>query len=423
MFALADANNFYWSCEAVYQPRLAGKPGIVLSNNDGCAIARSSEAKALGVPMGAPWFQLKDMAKKHGIIALSSNYALYGSMSNRVTQVLRMYSPQVEVYSIDESFLQLDGLLGTWGSYEALGRSLRTRVSTWTGITVGVGIGPTKTLAKLANHLAKKRPEFDGVCDLTLLSKPERRAYYASMDVSEVWGVGRRTAEKLHSLGIDTVDALRMTPPPYLRQHFGVVMERTGSELRGIPCLELEEIAPPKKQIVSSRAFGVLVTEYDDLQEAVSTYATRASEKLRGEGSVCNGVHVFVETNKFREQDDQYNNGMNVTLSEPTNDVRRITAAAIYGLRRIYKSGYLYKKAGVMLLNLSPANTRQMSLLHEPDPRSEKVMQVLDELNGKFGRNTLQLASSGIEQPWSTLFEFRTPRYTTRWDELPTAIA
>ena len=423
MFALADANNFYWSCEAVYQPRLTGRPGIVLSNNDGCAIARSAEAKALGVPMGAPWFQLKDMAKQHGIIALSSNYALYGSMSNRVTQVLRMYSPQIEVYSIDESFLQLDGLLGIWGSYDALGRSLRTRVSTWTGITVGVGIGPTKTLAKLANHLAKKRPEFDGVCDLTLLSKPERRAYYASMDVGDVWGVGHRTAEKLHALGIDTVDALRMTPPPYLRQHFGVVMERTGSELRGISCLELEEIAPLKKQIVSSRAFGVLVTEYDDLQEAVSTYATRASEKLRGEGSVCNGVHVFVETNRFREQDDQYNNGMNVTLSEPTNDVRRITAAAIYGLKRIYKPGYLYKKAGVMLLNLGHANNRQMSLLNPPDPKSEKVMQVLDALNGRFGRNTMQLASSGIEQPWSTLFEHRTPRYTTRWDELPTAIA
>jgi DNA polymerase V len=421
MFALADANNFYVSCERIFQPKLEGKPVIVLSNNDGCAIARSNEAKALGIPMGAPWFQLKELAKKHGIIALSSNYALYGDMSNRVVQVLRMYSPKVEVYSIDESFLELDGLAGMWGTYGALGHALKDQVRMWTGIPVGVGIGPTKTLAKLANHLAKKRSEFNGVCDLSALTKVERRVYYASLDVGQVWGVGRRTAEKLQALGIDTVDQLRSTPPQYLRQQFGVVMERTGNELRGISCIEYEDVAPPKKQIVSSRSFGRMVTDLEELQEAVSTYAWRATEKLRREGSVCSGVHVFVETNRFREQDRQYNNGMNVTLSEPTDDVRRITGAALYGLKRIFLDGFLYKKAGVMLLDLSPSGSRQGALFLDFDPHSSKLMDAMSEINIKFGKETVRLASSGAEKPWAAIFEHKTPRYTTRWDEVPKA--
>lgn len=421
MYALADAKNFYVSCERVFQPKLEGTPVVVLSNNDGCAVARSDEAKKLGIPMGAPWFKLKDLAKKHGIVALSSNYTLYGDMSNRVVQILRMYSPRVEVYSIDESFIELDGLLGMWGTYGALGHAMRERILMWTGIPVGVGIAPTKTLAKLANHLAKKRPEFAGVCDLTVLSKSERRAYYASLDVSEVWGVGRRTSEKLKGIGISTVDDLRSTPPKYLRQHFGVVMERTGNELRGVPCIEFEDVAPAKKQIVSSRSFGSLITNIEDLREAVSTYSARATDKLRKETSVCCGVHVFIETNPFREQDRQYNNGTNVSLSEPTDDVRRITSAALYGLNRIFARGYLYKKAGVMLLGLTPSNIRQGSLLFTPDPHSEKIMEMIDGVNKQFGRNTLHLASSGVAQPWATLFEHRTPRYTTRWDELPSA--
>lgn len=418
MFALADANNFYVSCERIFQPKLEGRPVVVLSNNDGCAIARSNEAKALGIPMGAPWFQLKDMAEKHGIVALSSNYALYGDMSNRVAQILRMYSPHVEVYSIDESFLQLDGLIGMWQSYGAMGEELRRRVKMWTGIPVGVGIAPTKTLAKLANHLAKKRPEFAGVCDLTALTKPERRTYYASLDVEDVWGVGRRTAEKLRALGIETVDQLRLTPPKFLAQQFGVVMERTANELRGISCIELEDVAPPKKQIVSSRAFGRMVTKYSELEEAVSTYAGRATDKLRRDGAVCSGVHVFVETNRFREQDRQYNNGMNVSLSEPTNDVRRITAAALYGLKRIFLDGYLYKKAGVMLLDLAPHAARQSALFLDHDPHSETLMETMAAINNKFGRDTVRLGSSGTFKPWATIFEHRTPRYTTRWNEL-----
>ncbi|MDB5762878.1 MAG: protein DNA-repair protein, partial [Herminiimonas sp.] len=421
MFALVDCNNFYVSCERVFNPKLEGQPVVVLSNNDGCAVARSNEVKALGVPMAAPWFKLKDLARQHGIVALSSNYTLYGDMSNRVMQILRGYSPNVEVYSIDESFLQLDGLLGIWKSYDELGQAIRQRVKMWTGLPVCMGIAPSKTLAKLANHLAKKRPEFDSVCDLSALNDRETRNYLSSLDVREVWGVGRRIANRLHGMGIETVQALREAEPKLLRQQFGVVMERTGTELRGFSCLALEEIAPAKKQIISSRSFGAMVITYDELRESVSTYTARAAEKLRRQASTCSGIHVFVQTNPFREQDVQYNNGMTVPLTEATSDTRRLTAAALYGLKRIYRPGYLYKKAGVMLMELAPAAVRQASLFREQDPHSENVMRVIDGLNRDHGRNTIYLASAGIQQGWTALFENRTPRYTTRWDELPIA--
>lgn len=422
LFALVDCNNFYVSCERVFNPKLEGRPVVVLSNNDGCAVARSNEVKALGVPMAAPWFMLQDLAKKHGIVALSSNYTLYGDMSNRVTQILRSYAPQVEVYSIDESFLQLDGLLGLYGSYEEMGQSIREQVRMWTGIPVCVGTGaPSKTLAKLANHIAKKRPEFNGVCDLSALSERELRAYLASIDVDEVWGVGRRLAPRLQAMGIKSVDDLRCADAKQLRARFGVVMERTIAELQGASCLALEEVAPAKQQIVSSRAFGSMVTTYRELEEAVSTYAARAGEKLRRQASTCAAVHVFVETNRFREDLPQYNNAMTVPLTVASDDTRKLTAAALWGLKRIYRPGYQYKKAGVMLMELASAGVQQLSILAEPDPKSEKIMHVMDAINAEYGRNTLALGSAGFEKPWSTLFQNRTPRYTTRWEELPKA--
>jgi DNA polymerase V len=424
MFALVDCNNFYVSCERVFNPKLEGRPVVVLSNNDGCAVARSNEVKALGVPMAAPWFQLQDLAKKHGIVALSSNYTLYGDMSNRVTQILRSYAPRIEVYSIDESFLELEGLLGLYGSYAEMGQSMREQIRMWTGIPVCVGTGaPSKTLAKLANHLAKKRPEFNGVCDLTVLSEAELQRYLSSLDVGEVWGVGRQLTVKLQAMGISTVDQLRRADPKQLRARFGVVMERTINELRGMSCLELEEVLPPKKQIVSSRAFGSMVTTCRELEEAVSTYAARAGEKLRRQSSTCDAVHVFVETNRFREDQPQYNNAMTVPLTVATNDTRRLTAAALYGLQRIYRPGYQYKKAGVMLMELAPAAMHQATLFSNPDPKSEAIMAVMDGLNAEYGRNTVSLGSAGIQKRWSTLFQNRTPRYTTRWDELPTAVS
>lgn len=422
MFALVDCNNFYVSCERVFNPRLEGRPVIVLSNNDGCAVARSNEVKALGVAMGAPWFQLKELAKQHGIIALSSNYTLYGDMSNRVMTILRDFSPKIEVYSIDESFLQVDGLDGLWSSPTVMGQTIRQRVRMWTGLPVCVGIAPSKTLAKLANHLAKKRPEFNSVCDIASLSAADTKTYLASLEVGQVWGVGRRIAQRLQQMNIETIEDLRSASPKMIRTHFGVVMERTVNELRGMSCISLEEVAPPKQQIISSRSFGAMVGTYEELREAVSTYMLSAAEKMRRQQSICNGIHVFVETNRFRLQDAQYCNGMTVPLTEASDDSRRLVAAALYGLKRIYRPGYLYKKAGVMLMDLTPASVRQTSLFSKVNPQQQKTIQAMDQLNLMYGKSTIYLASAGIQHRWSTLFENRSPRYTTRWDELPNVI-
>jgi DNA polymerase V len=303
LFALVDVNNFYVSCERVFNPVLENRPVVVLSNNDGCAVARSNEVKALGVKMGTPWFQMEALAKQHNIVALSSNYALYADMSNRAVSILRDYSPRVEVYSIDESFLELNGLENLWTSFTDMGQSIRQRVRQWTGLPVCVGIGSSKTLAKLANHIAKNNPGFKGVCDLGSMDEAQCTALMASIEVGEVWGVGRRINAHLQAAGIRTVKNLRDTPPTWLRSRFGVVMERTGNELRGIPCLALEEISPPKKQIISSRSFGQLVHELCDLSEAVANHASSAAEKLRVQNGVCNAIHIFIQTNPFRSQD------------------------------------------------------------------------------------------------------------------------
>lgn len=371
--------------------------------------------------MAAPWFQLQELAKKHQIVALSSNYALYGDMSNRVMTILREFSPNVEVYSIDESFLQIESLSLLWPTWPTLGQEIRRRVSVWTGLPVCVGFGQTKTLAKLANHLAKKNSEFDGVCDLGQLGKNQTTEYFRHLEVSQVWGVGRRIEARLNAMGIRNVLELQQSCPKRIRQHLGVVMERTVNELRGISCLELEEVTPPKKQIVASRAFGEMVYTYDELGEAVSTYMQRAAEKLRAQNSVCHNIYVFIETNRFREQDAQYNNGMSVPLTSATNDSRRLVAAALYGLRRIYRPGYAYKKAGVMLTELAPVTIRQGALFAVANPKSDHLMAALDALNVAYGRNAVYLASAGIQHRWSTLFESRTPRYTTQWAEVPRA--
>lgn len=290
LFDLVDVNNMYVSCERVFNPKFEGIPMVVLSNNDGCAVARSNEVKALGVKMGTPWFQMKDLAKEHGFVALSSNYTLYGDMSNRVMTLLREYSPDVEVYSIDEAFLKLNGLHGIWPTPPALGQAIRTRIKRDIGLPVCMGVAPTKTLAKLSNHIAKKRAEFDSVCDLTALSPKEQSSLFQSIDVSEVRGVGRRIRHQLAAIQIDSVEDLRRMSEKSARSHFGVVMERTVNELNGISCLALEEVTPHKKQIMASRSFGELVLTIDDIAEAVSTYATRAAEKLRRQHSVCRAV-------------------------------------------------------------------------------------------------------------------------------------
>lgn len=424
-FALVDVNNMYVSCERAFDPRLRGRPVVVLSNNDGCCVARSNEVKALGVKMGTPWFEMKDLVRQHGIVGLSSNYALYGDMSNRIMTILRTYSPNVEVYSIDESFLNLNGMTGIWPSLAAAGQNIRARILQWTSLPVCVGIGPSKTLAKLANHIAKKVSLFDSVCDLTTMSSARMHWLFTRIDVGEVWGVGRRIAARLHDMGIHTVQDLKETPPRQICSSFGVVMERTCQELRGLSCLALEEVAPPRQEIVSSRSFGQMAVCISELEEAVSTYVARAAEKLRSQQSVCGAVHVFVHTNQFRTQDPQYSNGITVPLIAPSDDNRILAGAALYGLAKIFREGFQYKKAGIMLMDLAPNTITQATLFAEPQPRenSVRVMAALDALNHRFGRDAVHLGSAGLSPRWSMRAENKTQSYTTRWDELPTASA
>lgn len=421
IFALVDVNNMYVSCERAFNPRLRNRPVVVLSNNDGCAVARSNEVKALGVPMGAPWFQMRDLARQHGIVGLSSNYTLYADMSNRIMTILRTYSPNVEVYSIDESFLSLNGLGGLWASPTGMGQDIRAKVAQWTSLPVCVGIGQSKTLAKLANHVAKKFPLFDSVADFTTMSDARTAWLLRRIDVGEVWGVGRRISAKLRAMGINTVQDLKDAPPSAMRAHFGVVLERTCNELRGISCLELEEVAPPRKEIVSSRSFGAMVMTVAELGESISTYAARAGEKLRGQRSLCGAVHVFVQTNRFREKDEQYSNGITIPLIEPSADNRVLAGAALHGLAMIFREGFKYKKAGIMLMDLQP-DTRRQGVLFDAAPdraRSVSAMAALDALNERFGRDTVHLGSAGLVRRWAMLSENRTPRYTTNWAELP----
>lgn len=422
IYALVDCNNFYVSAERVFNPKLEDRAVVVLSNNDGCAVARSAEAKALGIRMGEPWFQLQPLVKRHGLIGLSSNYTLYGDMSTRVMQVLRNFTPDVEVYSIDESFLRIERMRQLWPCFSMMGQTIRRDVRKWTGIPVCVGIGPTKTLAKLANHIAKKNPQFDGVFDMTTFPEDELGRLLCAIEVSEVWGVGRRIAAKLNAMNIHTVEDLRRAPFKAIRLHFSVVLERTVAELQGISCLALEDVAPPKKQIVSSKSFGRMVMTLEELGEALSTYVSRAAEKLRVQGSVAGALQVFVMTNIFRETDLQYSNGVVIPLPNPTNDTLKLVAAALYGLKRIYKPGYAYKKCGVVLLDLSPQHQRQASLFSQVDDiahHSDALMSVLDAINARYGRDTLTVAAAGTHKGWAARAENKTPCYTTRWTELP----
>ena len=417
-----DVNNFYVSCERVFNPSLEGRPVIVLSNNDGCAVARSNEVKAIGVKMGQPWFQMRDLAQQHGIIAYSSNYTLYADMSNRVMEILSQFSPNQEIYSIDECFLDLTGFQ-TWNLVD-YGQQIRQRVKLWTGLPVCVGIGSTKTLAKLANHLAKKNPAFNSVCNLNAMNPKEQDCWFSHTLVGEVWGIGTRIAPKLTGMGIRTVLNLKNSDPVTLRSRFGVVVEKTVRELNGIICLELEDISSPNQQIMISRSFGSYVTRREDLEEAVSSYTTRAAEKLRRQGSVAGSIHVHIRTNPHRESEPQYGQGMTIPLPEATDDTLKLVKVAVWAVRRLYKAGYDYQKASVMLSELLPRGIVQQDLLsHDASNGTSTRMKLLDEVNLKMGKNTLRVASNGIHQPWGMRSGNRSPAYTTRWAELPKAIA
>jgi DNA polymerase V len=420
-FALVDVNNFYVSCERAFNPRLEHVPLVVLSNNDGCAVARSNEVKALGIKMGAPWFKMRELAQQHGIHALSSNYTLYGDMSNRVVTVLGQFSPDMEVYSIDESFLRVETVAHLYGGANAMGHAMRNRVRSWTGLPVCAGFGATKTLAKFANHLAKKNVEFNGVCDVSAFTDTERDRWMAKIAVGEVWGVGRKIAERLEAMNIHTVLDLVHADVKSLRKQFGVVMERTASELLGVSCLELEDVAPPKQQIMSSRSFGQMQHKLEDVGAAVAWHIHNAAEKLRVQQSVAGAVYVFVQTNRFREQDAQYNASLIVPLPDVSDNTSLLTAAAQLGLERIWRDGYAYKKCGVMLMELEHRAHRQETLFDDSQARekSAKLMAALDAVNDTWGRGTLRTGAAGFTHHWAMRSENRSPRYTTNWLELP----
>ena len=423
--ALIDGNNFYVSCERVFQPELEGKPVVVLSNNDGCVVARSQEVRVLGVAMGTPWFKLKDLVRQHGIIGKSSNYTLYADMSQRMHAVIGQFAPEQEIYSIDETFLDLTGFNRNLVEY---GQQIRQRVRQWTGIPVCVGIGGTKTLAKLANHSAKKIlvPEMaDGVVDCNQMSPGELNQLFGSIDVGEVWGVGRKNKERLYDIGIQTVKDLRNSSVSRIKNEFNVVLARTVAELNGESCLALEEVAPPKQQIVSSRSFGQPVLLLEDLNEAVVSYASRAAEKLRKQHHVASAIQVFVQTNPFKPDEPQYNNGVTVKLAKQTNDTFLLASAALYGLKRIYKPGYAYKKAGVMLGSLCPVNQMPVDLFtgfDEPETqRARTLMATLDEINAKMGRGTVRSAGEGIQKAWAMRSDNKSKAFTTDWEQLAIA--
>ncbi|MEA2950929.1 MAG: polymerase [Alphaproteobacteria bacterium] len=412
--ALVDCNNFYASCERVFQPDLRGKPVVVLSNNDGCVIARSNEAKALGIEMGAPWHLNRATFERHGVIIRSSNYTLYGDMSARVMQVLGRFTPDLEIYSIDEAFL---GLAGFESRIEAHAADLRRTVLQWTGIPVSVGVASTKTLAKVANRFAKKDPERHGV--FIMLDEAQTEEALGRMALTDLWGVARRIAEGLEALGITTPLKLRDSDPAFIRERFSVVMQRTVLELRGVPCIALEDHIPDRKSIIASRSFGRTVTTFQELSEAVASYTARAAEKMRRQSLATAHLAVFVETNSFKPTDPQYHATRAVRLPVASADTGVLGEAAAQALRMLWKDGYRYKKAGVMLLDLVRASRVQGDLWTTPDtPRSKALMDALDSLNRDYGRGTLTYAAAGKQQAWKLRRDFTSPRYTTEWGEL-----
>lgn len=434
MYALVDGNNFFVSCERVFRPSLDGLPVVVLSNNDGCAIARSNEAKALGIKMGAPWFKIRHMAESDGLVALSANFALYGDLSDRMMSLAAGLGSAQEVYSIDESFIDLTGVRG-----DLVERShkIRSRILQWVGIPCGIGIGSTKTLAKLANHVAKTAERKPGsypaqlaqVCNLATLTSVELDAVLAATPVNEVWGVGRQITKQLTQAGIHTVLDLVKLDPAMVKRRWSVMLERTVRELQGMPCIDLDHAPAPKHEIACTRSFGRPITELKDLDEAVTEFANRAAQKLRKQGSTTSQVLVFIRTSPFRK-DPQYSRSTTVPLRRPSADTAVIVQAALAGLKTIYQPNFNYAKAGVMMLDLQSDTVQQIELDLQDDVEQEegraRLMTALDGLNQRYGRGTVLMASAGLageRRAWSMKQERRTPGYTTCWEDMPVARA
>jgi DNA polymerase V len=412
MIALVDCNNFYASCERVFQPKLEGKPIVVLSNNDGCVIARSNEAKALGIKMGAPAFKMKEVFEAHKVNVFSSNFALYGDLSARVMQILAHQAPAIEIYSIDEAFLDFNGIMKP----NEFSAELRSKVKQWTGIPVSIGIAPTKTLAKVANYVAKKHKK-NGV--FLLKNKATIQEVLKYIPVEELWGIGRRYTKFLSKRGFKTAYDLANASESWVRTNMTVNGLRMVKELKGIPCHVLENQPPRKKNICTSRSFGMDVKELSELKEAVANHATMCAMKLRKERSLAGSILVFIKTNPFKNEGYQYNNCQKFILDVPTNDSLELTKKAIKVLEAIYKKGYAYKKAGVIVSNIVPNSSQQMSLFSQKDPfKTKNVMQAMDHINQTMGRHKVRLAVQGFDRKWRLKQEKLSPCYTTRFSDM-----
>ncbi len=414
LIALVDCNNFYASCERLFNPPVRNRPVIVLSNNDGCIVARSEEAKAIGLPFASPYFKVKNLAEKHNTAVFSSNYTLYADMSKRVMQVLSTFTPEMEIYSIDEAFLSLSGINRDLTEY---GRLICETVQRWTGIPVSVGIAPTKTLAKCANHLAKKdRSLTGGVLELTC-SDPG--PYLRRVEIGSVWGIGPAYASKLRERGVYTAADFTRLDPKWVKGSMSITGLRTLLELKGRPCISLEDSPPPKKGIVTSKSFCRLTDSLQELEQAVSSYVSRCAEKLRTQQGFASVITVFIMTDRFKDMP-QYTDSQSITLPEATSNTPVIIRHALELLHRLYREGYKYKKCGVMLSGIVRGSDLQMNLFVDDRYRGNPaLMSAVDSINRSHGSGTVFYASSGIEKPWSMRRELLSPAYTTRWSDIP----
>jgi DNA polymerase V len=420
MFALIDCNNFYASCERLFRPDLMTIPLIVLSNNDGCVVARSNEAKALGIKMGVPFFAVKAQCKAQGIQAFSSNYKLYADLSQRVMSVVQSHWEETDIYSIDEAFLNLKTLASAQQSPFCW--ELQRKILQYTGIPTSVGVGKTKTLAKVANLIAKKLLKIPVFC----LTEDTKAQWLSRVDVGDVWGVGRQWQKKLNALQVYTAEDLRNLNPHLIRKRFNVVLLRTVMELNGVVCLELE-VPEPRKSIISSCSFGTLPSSYQEVKEAISHHCGTAWTKMRRQNRIAQHLSIFIRSNVFRQDLPQYGNEIGFRLINPTDDVREITKAALLCLQKIYQPGIRYHKSGVLLSGLVDKQYRQQDLLNQPSDsalnQAEKLMSIIESVNRKYGARTVHMAAEGLIKPWSMKRQLKSPNYTTQWHELPIVYA
>lgn len=421
VFALIDCNNFYASCERVFNPKLENKPVVVLSNNDGCCVARSNEAKKLGIKMGEPFFKIKDLVEKNQVQVFSSNYELYADLSNRVVNTLLTFSPELEVYSIDESFINLKDLAVS--DYKFIGKQIRERILHWTGIPVSVGIAPTKTLAKVANEFVKKDKNLGGVLSLIEYSETEIDNLLKQLDVSDIWGIGRQYSKKLKSENINTAYDFKYSNPKFIQKEMTIGGFKTQQELKGISCIPIEYETADKKGITTSRSFGKLVTDFKELKESIATHITTASEKLRDQNSKCYKITIYIRTNPFRTKDKQYSNAISYNFHEPTHYTPDLIKTGIYLLSQIYKSGYNYQKSGVFLTEIVPENQTPNTLFNidifqYKSPKKDLLIKKVDEINNSFGNNSITFASNGFKKEWKMKTERKSQRFTTNLNEL-----